>query len=88
MQIRVGERTHAARWIFPVDHNGETRLMMALTGAETIARIAQDLDGADIIEKTVEGRPGIIERFEGFNRLLIISRDNADGLTIVTMARG
>lgn len=88
MQIKANGNVYAARWIFPVDHNGETRLMMALVGSGMMARIAQDLDGAAVIEKTVEGRPGIVERFEGFSRLLIISRDNTDGLTLVTMVRG
>lgn len=87
MQIKSGGKMHKARWIFPAERAGKMRLMVALETEKTLAQIAQDFDGAAVIEKSEENKPGIVERFEGFTRLMIISRENEDGLTILTLGR-
>lgn len=67
--------------------NRGMRLTMALETEEAMPQIAKDFDGADVIEKIEENEPGIVERFDGFSRLVVISRENEDGLTILTLDR-
>lgn len=86
MKIKAKGKEYKARWIFTTVREGRMRLMIALESESAIDEIAADFDGAEAIEKTEENKPGIVERFEGFTRLLIVSRENADGLTLVTLA--
>ena len=82
--VTVNGTTYPIRWIVAANRDDRIRLMVAVE-EESISQLARDFEGADFMEKIDNKKPGIVERYEGFRRLVSISRDNNEGVTIITM---
>lgn len=79
-------KTFDVNFIWPTNRDGG-RLMIELVDDRPLAEIASDFDGNATIEKTDEKKPGVKEVFEGFNRLVLMSRENYEGVIRLTLKK-
>lgn len=80
-------KTFEINFIWPMNRDGG-RLMIELADDRPMAQIAQDFDGIETIEKTDEKKPGVKEVYEGYTSLVMMSRENYEGVIRLTLKKG
>lgn len=79
-------KTFDIQWIWATRE--DNRLMIELADDKTFAELAADLDGVPVITKTDSDRPNVKEVYEGFTKLVAMSRENAEGVIRLVLKKG
>lgn len=80
-------KTFDINWMWSTNRGGN-RLMIEMEDSRSMSDIADDFEGVCTITKTDSKTPGVKEVYEGFTTLVILSRDNADGVIRLTLEKG
>lgn len=80
-------KTFDINWAWVSTRRGDS-LMIELKDDRPMAEIAADFDGVETFESKDEKKPNVKEVYTGYTKLIIMSRDNADGVIRLTLEKG
>lgn len=79
-------KTFEINWAWCRNLRGD-QMMIELKDDRPMAEIALDFDGVETFEIQNEKNPNVKEVYTGYTRMVIMSRDNADGVIRLTLAK-
>lgn len=79
-------KTFDINWMWATDRFGN-RLMIELKDDRALSEIAADFEGVQTITKTDSKAPNVKEIYEGFTKLVSLSKENFDGVIRLTLER-
>lgn len=79
-------KTFDINWIWATTRSGD-RLMIELKDDRPMAEVAADFEQVETFEKTTKEKPGVKEVYAGYTCLIGMSRENAEGVILLTLER-
>lgn len=73
-------------WIGTTRRFGD-KIMIEMADERPLHEICEDFEGVAAITRENEKIPGVKEVFEGFSKVVSASRENADGVVRLTLAK-
>jgi hypothetical protein len=64
------------------------KLMIELVDNRALSKIAANFEGVDTITKTDSKKPNVKEVYEGYTKLVGMSKENAEGVIRLTLEKG
>lgn len=88
MQITTNSgKTFDINWMWATNRFGN-RLMIELVDNRAFSQIAADFEGVDTITKTDSKHPNVKEVYEGYTKLVGMSKENYEGVIRLTLEKG